>query len=207
MGRERRPRWDDHRSGKSGFHVKTEILIGKEKPKNPGPHQIKIIFDSSNNITTNTVFTISKNQWYGKKNENMKSSSSPNPTVSHKWKRLSHKWRSWLYIHDSWPLCQWCTLHILWKEDWEMHSLAGVKTMFNLLTRSRSSQFERRILLKVTLEAFCVVNSQSSNREGLASWWYWLDESIRDCRVNQSWTYDIKEISYCTIFTIDSRNQ
>ena len=44
---------DAQRSGKSGFNEKTEILIGKEKQKNPDPHQIKIFFANSTNITTN----------------------------------------------------------------------------------------------------------------------------------------------------------
>jgi hypothetical protein len=56
---------DAQRSGKSGFNEKTEILIGKEKQKNPAPHQMKIFFASSNysnNITTNkgSIFSLLK---------------------------------------------------------------------------------------------------------------------------------------------------
>ena len=56
-----------------------------------------------------------------------------------------------------------------------LSSLVIVKKMLSLLTRFRSSDFERMFLFKATLEAFCIASSS----EGFASWWYliyWFDE-------------------------------
>ena len=80
-------------------------------------------------------------------------------------------------------------LHILWKEAWEMHSLAIVKTMLNLLTRSRSSDFERRLLWGrpwrpsvLTTVSPVVVKDSHLGDTGLMS----------DCRVNESWTWHLE---------------
>ncbi len=47
-------------------------------------------------------------------------------------------------------------MHIFWKERRGMRSWTIVKTMLNLLTTSRSSDFESRLPLKATFVACCV---------------------------------------------------